>query len=964
MSTAARQLVGRDEELGTIVGLLDAADQLPGAAALPGEAGIGKTTLWQAGIEAASTRGYRILSSRPSGAETQFSFAGLADLLDDAHQVLPDLPPIQRRALEAALLLGDAEIDADERAAAAAFLAALRLIAADGPLCVAVDDVQWLDAASLAALGYALARLDREPVAALLAIRGEVPDWLRRAVPEDRLQSVEVTGLSLGATHELLHIRLGASFPRPTLIRLWETSRGNPFFVLELGAALQRRGGTLAAGDELPIPSSLDELLHARVDGLGPEAREVAHAVAVLADPTVTLLEAALGARFDPGLAEALDARILELDGERVRFTHPLLGSAVVTRQTPARRRSLHGRLADVVPSAEERARHLALATAEPNRDVARLLEAAARTAHARGAPAAAADLAEQALRLTPSSSPSDARRRLLVAADEQNRAGDNARAAALLEQARTTAAPGDVRATVVAHLAGIQRRPRDAAALYREALSEVEDDDALQAAIHLRLAEMMRYTEGVERGIEHARLAIAAAPVGDAALRCRALAAYGLMHFNAGRGIPTAEMEEALSLERSLAEWPLADGPTAVFGWQLLWSADVDRARPLLHEVRGAMKARNDPEREADALWPLGILEWRAGNWELADRYIADSVDLYRQLGILNVQPSDEFPAAVIAAHSGRIDDARARAQAAVARAEAEGMYVAQSGHRWVLGFIELSLGDATAALGYLRRSFELHNPFILDPGLPHLGDLLEALIAVGELDEAGDVLAAWEEQAVKLDRAWALAILARCGGLLLAARGDLEGAFAGFERALAEHARSTDPFHHARTLLALGRTQRRAKKRAAARTTLEDALARFERLGAPLWAEQTRAELTRIGGRAPCEWRADGGRAADRPARRRGSYEPRSGRGPLPDRALRGDNADACLPQAGSALAHRARAPPRRKQLRFPAFAAGRRLPASLPCLATSSRRTSLTATPQSGPRVKRELGRRPRS
>ena len=124
MSTAARQLVGRDEELGTIVGLLDAADQLPGAAVLPGEAGIGKTTLWQAGIEAASTRGYRILSSRPSGAETRFSFAGLADLLGGADEIVADLPPIQRRALEAALLLGDTEIDADERAVAAAFLAA------------------------------------------------------------------------------------------------------------------------------------------------------------------------------------------------------------------------------------------------------------------------------------------------------------------------------------------------------------------------------------------------------------------------------------------------------------------------------------------------------------------------------------------------------------------------------------------------------------------------------------------------------------------------------------------------------------------------------------------------------------------------------------------------------------------------------------------------------------------------
>ena len=169
-----------------------------------------------------------------------------------------------------------------------------------------------------------------------------------------------------------------------------------------------------------------------------------------------------------------------------------------------------------------------------------------------------------------------------------------------------------------------------------------------------------------------------------------------------------------------------------------------------------------------------------------------------------------------------------------------------------WVLGFVELSLGDAAAALPYLRRSYELRNDFVLEPGMRlELGDLLEALIGVGELDEADVVLETWQQRADALDRAWALAILARSRGLLLAARGDLDGAFASFERALAEHARSTDPFHYARTLLALGRTQRRAKRRGAARTTLEDATARFEQLGAPLWAEQARAELARIGGR-----------------------------------------------------------------------------------------------------------------
>ena len=132
-------------------------------------------------------------------------------------------------------------------------------------------------------------------------------------------------------------------------------------------------------------------------------------------------------------------------------------------------------------------------------------------------------------------------------------------------------------------------------------------------------------------------------------------------------------------------------------------------------------------------------------------------------------------------------------------------------------------------------------------------LGDLLEALISLSRLDEAEEILGFWQPRAEGVDRAWALAILARCRGLLLAAHGDADDALASFECALAEHARDIDPFQRARTLLALGRTQRRAKKRGAARTTLEEALVEFERVGAPLWAEQARAELARISGRAP---------------------------------------------------------------------------------------------------------------
>jgi hypothetical protein len=288
----------------------------------------------------------------------------------------------------------------------------LRLLAAERSLFVAVDDVQWLDAASLSALRYALARLDHERVATVLAVRGDVPEWVRRSVPEHQLRTLEVGGLSLGATHELLRDRLDATFSRPVLIKLWETSGGNPFFALELAAALTRRGGTLTPGEDLPIPTAIDELLRIRLDGLGAEALDVASTVAALADPTVSLVESAVGPGYETGLDESFSAGILELDGERLRFTHTLLGSAVAARLTPSRRRQLHARLAEVVPTVEQRARQLALAAAEPNRATAAILEDASQAALERGAPAGAADLAEQALRLTPTADAAAARGR------------------------------------------------------------------------------------------------------------------------------------------------------------------------------------------------------------------------------------------------------------------------------------------------------------------------------------------------------------------------------------------------------------------------------------------------------------------------------------------------------------------------------------------------------------------------
>jgi DNA-binding NarL/FixJ family response regulator len=170
-------------------------------------------------------------------------------------------------------------------------------------------------------------------------------------------------------------------------------------------------------------------------------------------------------------------------------------------------------------------------------------------------------------------------------------------------------------------------------------------------------------------------------------------------------------------------------------------------------------------------------------------------------------------------------------------------------------LGFLELSLGNAAEADRHLNPLVaRMEAAGVREPGAARfVPDAIEALIALGRLDEAETLLIRLERRARTLDRASALAASARCRALLAAARGDLASALSTLEAALAEHDRAAMPFERARTLLVLGEVRRRAKYKRAARETLEAALAVFEELGAELWAAKARSDLGRIGGRAP---------------------------------------------------------------------------------------------------------------
>ncbi len=854
-------VIGRDDELESLTTFVDSAADGPAALLIEGEAGIGKTTVWREGVARALDRAQRVLVAKPAAIEADLSFAGIGDLFGDVlEEVLPALPPPQRRALGIALLLADAPgAPPDRRTTGAAVLGVLRELSRDGPVLVAVDDVQWLDPASALALAFAVRRLRDEPIRLLFAARtdrAEASHELLHALSREQVRTARLGPLSAGAIGHLLRTQIGAAFPRPLFRRLYETSGGNPFFALELARVVIERGGQIGAGEELPVEGDLKALVSARVGGLPEPTRRALAAASALAQPTHASLRSVME-EVELALAPAVDAGVIEVDVGRIRFAHPLLAAGVYDALAPSARQALHRRLAGIVDDPEERALHLARSTADPDAHVARALEDAARGAAARGAPQAAAELAEEAWRLTPGRDRDESRRRRLEAADYHLEAGDSSRARALLEGALAEESAGLPRAEVLWRLARVNASVADyakAIAILHEALREARDEDAALGSLCRRdLADLVRLTRGLEAAEPHARAAVKLAELADdPSLLSTALVRLARIEFNRGRPSARATVERAVALVEDSGELFLSEDPRIELAHQLLWSGEFAAACTHLLRVLDSTQGR-DEAFDREALWYLSLAELRAGRWRSAAEHADAVVELELQCGR---ESANMFsPQALVASYCGDVDRARAILAHSLARAEASGNRAIEGMQRAILGFLELSCANVPAALDELPRAREIGDELRFgEPGMPFgLDDYLEALVATGDLEQAAALLAAWERRARELDRTPALARAERVHGLLASARGDLEGALSAFERALEQHDRGPEPFERGRTLLALGRVQRRAKQRRAARETLGSALAIFDELGSPLWAEQARAELARIGGRAP---------------------------------------------------------------------------------------------------------------
>ena len=854
-------VVGRDDELGALEALLDPRRPVggPSAVALEGEAGIGKSTLWREAVEAARARDLRVLTARAAEAERTFAHAGLGDLLDGLlPETLPRLTPPQRRALEAALLVGDdAGAPADPRALGVAVLSTLEALAENG-LVLAIDDLQWLDAPSARALAFAVRRLSEQPVLLLWTRRLDgrrTPSPLEDALEPDAVHRLQVGSLSVGAIHRIVVSRFGRPVSRPTLMRLHEVSAGNPFYALELARALGEDDGRRDPTLPLPVPERLEELLAARLEAFTGATREALVLASAGARLTPAQLRAAgIGAdALDPALAE----RILELADGAVEFAHPLLASVFLQGLTPDERRRAHRRLAELAEEPVAHARHLALSADEPDAELAEELERTATAAAAQGTPIIAAELGEHALRLTPPGDAADADRRAAATARAHLAAGDLERARVLTAGLLAHADPGVERARALVILARVEAGGlRREIELLEEALREAGADPALEAAIHRELALAIRFMRGLRPAERHARAAVELADrLGDDALRASARASLALIRFNAGTPNALRLAEEAYELAAALGPPELEVDAGFALAHILHWSGELERARPLLERLVTLWGERNE-RLSASALWYLAFVELRAGRLALAGDYAERSLQIVRQYGREEDEtPQDLHPVTLVAAYRGDLERAHELAELSVRRADRHAARLMAP--TATLGVVELWRGDARGAAEHFAQAEAIVDAG--DRGEPMMAwwraEQVEALLSLGRIDDAVERLDAWESAGHRLSRRWVVAEATRCRGLVASARGDLDGALALLADAVEQHEAAGDPFGRGRALLALGVARRRGKQKRAAREAIGAAAAAFEELGAAGWAEQAREELGRIGGRTSTE-------------------------------------------------------------------------------------------------------------
>ncbi len=817
--------------------------------------GMGKTTIFNE-VLAASIPGDRtVLVARPTEHERGLAFNGLGDLLAHVRDSdLESLPTPQRRALRAALLLEDPEKGViEQRAVAAALRGLLEKLATARPLLVAVDDGQWLDSATADALGYALRRLADQPVAVVVATRpveSPYPTWLQAGAGEP--PAVTWLGpLSVAALFHVLKTAVGAAFDRPTLRRIERDSGGNPLHAIELG----RRERELSGGAQ-DAAVGLDALITSRMLALPPETRRSLLVAALAHAATLETLGAVL--RVGPrGVLASLEPAVLagtcHVERGRVEIAHPLYARAVENIATPDDVLACHRALADVETDPARGALHLGRSTAEPNGAVASALQEAAQQARGRGAFSSAVELMELAIMLSPAGDRWLSSRGVALGSWLLYDANP-LRAGAVLQAARETGQQPEAwqASLLLARLAGLSGETSRLDALCEEVWSCPDAPPLVRAEAVLVRAQG---AHDLVLALEHTMEGRELIPAQDTSTAAQRLRAEGMkteaeLRVMLGQQSPVELLERAVTLEASAPAGLVADRAEYVLGLQLLFADRHDESRAILTRLVELARRYGDDASEPILLLNLGHLEMRAGNWADADRLAAEALQIAEGLGQV----------VVALAHCQLAMSATMRGDTVAAgqlleQAEVETAALGEPFLRAIFwratAMARLASGNvAEADLAFTRAYAARQEAGVKDPAIMLFdAERIEAMITLGDLAGAEMALSEVEVSARRLARPVVLAGCARLRALMLAAAGETAAAVESVPDLVEANRAHSVPFMLGQALLAAGRIQRRAKMKGAANSSLDEAIAVFEKIGALPWASLAREEQRRIG-------------------------------------------------------------------------------------------------------------------
>lgn len=836
-------LVGREAECRELARLLrSAADGKSGSLVIRGEAGMGKTALLAYAAHRAE-RSFLVLAARGVQAESELAFAGLVGLCRPLARYMAQVPGHQRSALEAAIAFNAAPVP-HRLAASAGFLSLVGVAAENRAVLLLVDDLQWVDRSSAEAILFVARRLGPDHVAIVMAAREHEVD----GVDTQGIDEMILAGLDRKAGRRLLetHPR-GTDIAPDVAERLVDLTGGAPLALVEVPSLLSdaQLQGTEPLPQPLPAGDGVREAFRREISGL---PRRTIQALRVAAADDVGALDAVQEALVASGLSlaalEPAERRgLLQVDGRRAEFRHPLLRSVVYHSSTPAERRRAHRALAAAYAARDpvRHAWHRAAAATGPDESIASALEVAAGDATARGGHGSAAMALERAAGLTPERA-SQARRRFQAGMAallglEPRRAGRN------LDQALAAADDPLLRADIQrarARLLATTGSLLDAYALLVDEAIQIEGL-APDRAVSM-LTDACAVCTGaafIDRGLEAASRAVSIAR--RASGESQLLATLALVHPLILGGRTKVARRLLRTCKAAAAGYfhpPLMRPFDPIVGTAFVYE-DHAFAMRLLDTFHEAARARA-PDALPQVLATLAHVEIHTGDLPLALAHATEASELS---GVIDQGSSRAFALATRAtaeAAMGR-DQARAHAEQAleVAGWTATRSMVPYSHH--AVGLLELGSGRLDEAIPALEETGRLLRAWgVVDPlVIPWMPNLVEAYVHAGRRSAASALAAELNAVAKRTGLSWAHAVSARCNGLV---DDDFDDHFRHSLRLLDG---LPTAFDRARTELAYAERLRRVGRRRDARGHLHAAIETFRRMGATPWAARAEAEL-----------------------------------------------------------------------------------------------------------------------